>query len=504
MTVGRTLFVPVENRRVLVPRDLRRISVSGVASGILDPYASYPISNPDGDRGDVTVSGGGVLWRINDNAVGLAKLSSAALKTIGALTPAADRGIHFNAEGAAALHVLTEFARTLLAAVDGGAMKTLLAYAASDVANTPAGTIAATTVQAAINALDVGKVGKTGPQTLEGSLTVGTGAHQVVSVGASDSTHRWHVSGGATGWALGLNRPGDVAGTTLTFSSYASSAWATRATMATGAFKFGDGSGTRWVRADGGTGTAGGGAFLADAGGVLQAGFGIKSAILGGTYDNTVLLYGSGSAPIEFRNGAQTQQFMQNGHIGWGTSAPNKTSLTRATTLNTSTAMDFVGHELATAESWRAIWFASSGLMGFRSNGIAQQFDFGTSDNFSFSASGLISTLPFKAPAVSLPQGSLALVTGANQNAARPNFSSIRITGPSGAFNIGGLTGGVDGVLAELINTTGQTMTLNNEDASSTAGNRILTPAGSNLNCKNATLRYDATTARWRVISSSI
>lgn len=96
---------------------------------------------------------------------------------------------------------------------------------------------------------------------------------------------------------------------------------------------------------------------------------------------------------------------------------------------------------------------------------------------------------------------SLTVANGANQNVSRPAFSSLRISAPTAAFNLGGLTGGADGIEVELINTTAHQMTLNNEDASSTAGNRITTDTGGNLNCKHAVLRYDATASRWRVIS---
>lgn len=102
---------------------------------------------------------------------------------------------------------------------------------------------------------------------------------------------------------------------------------------------------------------------------------------------------------------------------------------------------------------------------------------------------------------VAFRQAALTLATGGNQNVSRPAFSSLRISGPTGGFSVGGLTGGADGVEAELINTTSQAMTLNNEDAGSTAGNRITTDTGANLACKHARLRYDATAARWRVIS---
>ena len=48
------------------------------------------------------------------------------------------------------------------------------AATAVSVANTPAGNIAATTVQAAINELDSEKVGKTGDQSMTGVLTAGS------------------------------------------------------------------------------------------------------------------------------------------------------------------------------------------------------------------------------------------------------------------------------------------------------------------------------------------
>jgi len=103
--------------------------------------------------------------------------------------------------------------------------------------------------------------------------------------------------------------------------------------------------------------------------------------------------------------------------------------------------------------------------------------------------------------AVAHRMAALVLVNTDNHNVARPAFSSLRISGPGVNFTISGLTGGTDGLLCELINTTAFTMTLTNESASSTAGNRIATDTGGNITCKVAVLRYDATASRWRVIS---
>jgi hypothetical protein len=108
---------------------------------------------------------------------------------------------------------------------------------------------------------------------------------------------------------------------------------------------------------------------------------------------------------------------------------------------------------------------------------------------------------------------SLVLSNGANHNvhpASMPQggYSFGRITGPTGAFSIGGigpssgnLGAGVDGQQLILYNTTAQAMTITNEDASSVAANRITTLTGADVvlaaRKSIATFVYDGTTARW-------
>ncbi len=100
----------------------------------------------------------------------------------------------------------------------------------------------------------------------------------------------------------------------------------------------------------------------------------------------------------------------------------------------------------------------------------------------------------------------LSLANGANSNIAVGAYSHIRITGPTTAFSVTGFTGGVNGKIITLINTTAQTMTLSH-DVTSTAANRIYTPGGVPLEVagqyKTVTLMYNSTLARWVVTGAT-
>jgi len=63
-----------------------------------------------------------------------------------------------------------------------------------------------------------------------------------------------------------------------------------------------------------------------------------------------------------------------------------------------------------------------------------------------------------------------------------------------------------DGAIITIINVGSNRIRLRNENSSSTAANRIITPGGGNLNLQSngvATLMYDGTSQRWRVISTN-
>jgi hypothetical protein len=121
-------------------------------------------------------------------------------------------------------------------------------------------------------------------------------------------------------------------------------------------------------------------------------------------------------------------------------------------------------------------------------------------------------TLPYVQflSALAVAGAALTLANGANQNVAIPAISGfqnsasslLRISGPTGAFSLGGLVPlGIDGQLVFLDCQVAQTFTLNNEDASSTPANRISHTAG-NLVVQSALLQYDLPKTRWRILSA--
>lgn len=103
--------------------------------------------------------------------------------------------------------------------------------------------------------------------------------------------------------------------------------------------------------------------------------------------------------------------------------------------------------------------------------------------------------------------GSKAVVNGLNSDIATPANSSVRLTGPTAVFSVGGFTGGLDGYILEIYCTVAFAMTIVNEDASSTAGNRIKTLTGANVTLRAGTsmarLKYDATDARWILVATN-
>jgi hypothetical protein len=111
----------------------------------------------------------------------------------------------------------------------------------------------------------------------------------------------------------------------------------------------------------------------------------------------------------------------------------------------------------------------------------------------------------------------LTLANGLNSNITTPASQNVRIIGPSAGFSVGGVvhpafqignvTGTPGGAELRLYNSTSQQMTIVNEDASSTAANRITTLTGANVVLRAgksfATLIYDDTDTRWILMSTN-
>ena len=82
--------------------------------------------------------------------------------------------------------------------------------------------------------------------------------------------------------------------------------------------------------------------------------------------------------------------------------------------------------------------------------------------------------------------------------------ASFRLTGASPTLR--GIANGADGKLVIVVNVTGVTVTVKNDDSTPTAANRILTGTGSDLSLADTAsilIQYDNTTERWRVVGGS-
>jgi len=96
----------------------------------------------------------------------------------------------------------------------------------------------------------------------------------------------------------------------------------------------------------------------------------------------------------------------------------------------------------------------------------------------------------------------ITLVNGTNNNISVGYATYVRISGPSAAFTITGIANPEKGRVLILRNTTGQTMTLANDSASSSTENRISTQTGANIVMRGsggqtAIFVYDSTQLRW-------
>lgn len=101
----------------------------------------------------------------------------------------------------------------------------------------------------------------------------------------------------------------------------------------------------------------------------------------------------------------------------------------------------------------------------------------------------------------STPSANVTLANGDNNNVATSSSYKLRVQGPSAAFAITGIAAAdKDGAIMRIYNPVAQDMTLKNENASSTAANRITTLTGADVTLTGvsaATLVYDLTDARW-------
>lgn len=149
-------------------------------------------------------------------------------------------------------------------------------------------------------------------------------------------------------------------------------------------------------------------------------------------------------------------------------------------------------------------------IVVYNNTGLTLGNSFTPTEAARFDGSGNLSLLGAGAPNVSLDtKGAVAtrflsvtLANGLNSNIAIGTSGNIRATGPTGAYSLGGFSGGFDGRMLHFFNPLAQTVTVVNGDASSSAANRIQTNTGGNVALNAAAnswadFRYDSTLSLW-------
>ena len=87
------------------------------------------------------------------------------------------------------------------------------------------------------------------------------------------------------------------------------------------------------------------------------------------------------------------------------------------------------------------------------------------------------------------------------------NQSFISLTATNSSLSLTGFAGGWAGRVVQLVNVGSNSFTITNEDASSTASNRVATRSGSNITLAQREaiiLAYDSTNSRWRDVGLSV
>lgn len=108
---------------------------------------------------------------------------------------------------------------------------------------------------------------------------------------------------------------------------------------------------------------------------------------------------------------------------------------------------------------------------------------------------------------IATPPNGVTLANGANHNVDIKDTSFIRVSGPTGAFSIGGFLGGVDGRELDIFVSVAFACTILNQDGGTTAGSRILTNTGADVVLRAGTscfrVKYSASDLLWILMSSN-
>lgn len=205
-------------------------------------------------------------------------------------------------------------------------------------------------------------------------------------------------------------------------------------------------------------------------------------------------------------NGLQGGEFIQTELAGSNAAF----SSTQAVLLTGCSCVKFSGTRVRISSSPHTLWtFGTNSICNEICNSFYNNYDNAGQARYALTGSGLYGNRfddSFDSVQVGRQNGILNITAanGANENLGIPiEGAAFFFAGITGSFNIGGLTNGYDGRRLTLFNTTGQVLTLNNEDSSSTAANRLRMDNSSNVTINNngsCMFLYNANISRWMLV----
>lgn len=185
------------------------------------------------------------------------------------------------------------------------------------------------------------------------------------------------------------------------------------------------------------------------------------------------------------------------------------TTSTQTAILNSVSGVKFSGTRVRISNSPNTLWTLGTGTTGNQiCNSFYQNYDNSGQTRYSIT-SGLFGNRiddSFDSVQIGSQSGNqnISFTTGSNENVVIPLDGAVYFTsGPTNNFSVGGLTNGFDGRRLTIVNNSGFVMTLNAEDTSSTAANRIRTATLGNVIIGvqgTCTLIYTSNLSRWFLV----
>ncbi len=334
----------------------------------------------------------------------------------------------------------------------GGVIASNGDYTATQITNTAAGTISATTVQAALNELDTEKLATA---LANGSLWIGNGSGAAVAVALSgDATV---TNAGVLTIGAGAITSGKIFDGAIVDADVNTSAAIALSKLA---------SGSSIVTS------------LATPSGSNASGGAIASNVL-------TLSLADGTNPGLVSTGTQTIAGAKT-----FSSAPTLSSMTAGSLLFAGTG------GLISQNNANLFWDNTNARLGIGTTTPSASVD--------IVAAGSANALTISG-AIALKRGANFSTIGTSNDIDFGNTSLIRLTGGA-AQTVTGIANGSDGKLLTIMNAGGNAATISNAHTGSVAANRILTGTGADLTLNadaSILLAYDSGTSVWRVIGGS-